>query len=1134
MRAGTFGGEPWRDAGAARAVRRGRPGDRAAAWPGPMIRGRRSRTPWRVGYEIFNREWLPDDPRSHGGDGLGPVYNDSSCVACHNSGGSGGAGPVSKNIDILNASRGIVAKRARQMVPERTVDKAQSPVKPAEARSSPRETLTDFHAGFRTSRTVVLHKFGTDPNYDAWRSRALSPPRAADRRLPGPSRARRDPTRSMRERRTSRSTRTPVTARTARPPRIRPPLVPRRGSRRSGRRCSAGNPALRQPSVAVGGFVVSRSQRNPTPLFGLGLIDAIPDAAIEKIAMEEARNSPETEGRVSRLKDGRIGRLGWKGRRPTPRTSCSMPAPSRSVWRSRAITGDDPAGPEVSLARPRPDRRRVRRAGRLRPEPAQPGRAPIHGAAEAKHLEGGKAMFASVGCANCHAPKLGDVEGIYSDLLLHDMGSEMGDDGSYDPGDPSDPDDPPLPGSGRWGRGRQAAGSATASVALTRRVPASRNGGRRRSGASATRARTSTTAGADPGAGRRVARRPGRGLGSEVLPALAQGAIAGRGVPQVAGRPAVGPARPPRRLNRASVAGLVSGQSVGSAHPTNPQSWHGCVAVSGPKGEFVACARTARPRCWRCALADAPASRRARDSPGATACRDRRERARRRPGLLARRQDDRDGRRQRDRRPPGCRESGASVVSSAIPTVRSGAGDQPRQQDARHRRRWQGCPPLGPRHGPSGAVLKGHDGPITCLAFSRDGKSLASGSRDSSAMVWDVATGTARATLARHTSAVTSVAFAPDGKTLATGSLDWTAKVWDLPSGKLRLNLDGHRDVVVAVAFSPDGKTLATSSRDGLARLWDVAEGSERTAMQTHAGPAGPLAFLPDGRALITGGADGSLRRWDPADGHVQALRLRADAGPIVALAASADGKTLATIGGDGELKTWDIAAQLAPMPFAGVEAKVRSLALSPDGKVLASSSADGLVQLWDTARGRQRGEPIRFEAREIRLAFSADGKILGTLPIGATSERLQLRDPSSGRELELLAAEPDSTTRCFAFAPDGRALVTAGGPITIWGLGGDLPSAPSRDARAWSARSPIPPTVRRSPRRAATVPSRSGTRPAVPPSPGWRGTPRRSSASPSPPTARRWPAAAVTGLSGSGTRSSGPNAPRSAARSCP
>ena len=60
--------------------------------------------PVAIGYDIFHREWLPNDARAHGGDGLGPVYNDTSCVACHNSGGSGGAGPVSKNIDILNAT----------------------------------------------------------------------------------------------------------------------------------------------------------------------------------------------------------------------------------------------------------------------------------------------------------------------------------------------------------------------------------------------------------------------------------------------------------------------------------------------------------------------------------------------------------------------------------------------------------------------------------------------------------------------------------------------------------------------------------------------------------------------------------------------------------------------------------------------------------------------------------------------------------------------------------------------------------------------------------------------------------------------------------------------------------------------
>ena len=128
-----------------------------------------------VGYEIFNREWLPNDPRSHGGDGLGPVYNDSSCVACHNAGGSGGAGPVSKNIDILNAvaqSRDAGVQPAA-VQPER---RAQSP-SAGESRSDP---LTDVHAGFRTSRTVVLHKFGTDPNYDSWRSRRSAGPVAGE------------------------------------------------------------------------------------------------------------------------------------------------------------------------------------------------------------------------------------------------------------------------------------------------------------------------------------------------------------------------------------------------------------------------------------------------------------------------------------------------------------------------------------------------------------------------------------------------------------------------------------------------------------------------------------------------------------------------------------------------------------------------------------------------------------------------------------------------------------------------------------------------------------------------------------------------------------------------------------------
>src|SRR5262249_47718261 len=128
--------------------------------------------PVAVGSEIFSREWMPNDPRSHGGDGLGPIYNDTSCVACHNSGGSGGAGPTSKNIEILSASRNLTFQPQQQAVPAGSAG-APSPSGPP---SASLDALTEVHAGFRSSRTAVLHKFGTDPNYDSWRSQALNQP----------------------------------------------------------------------------------------------------------------------------------------------------------------------------------------------------------------------------------------------------------------------------------------------------------------------------------------------------------------------------------------------------------------------------------------------------------------------------------------------------------------------------------------------------------------------------------------------------------------------------------------------------------------------------------------------------------------------------------------------------------------------------------------------------------------------------------------------------------------------------------------------------------------------------------------------------------------------------------------------
>jgi CxxC motif-containing protein (DUF1111 family) len=384
-----------------------------------------------VGYEIFNREWLPNDPRSHGGDGLGPVYNDSSCVACHNSGGSGGAGPVSKNIDILNASR----NRGNEQAPPTPSDDKPSP-------PTSTNDLTDFHAGFRTSRTLVLHKCGIDPNYDAWRSQALNSapiqggtsvattPFVLDISVPA----------------------TAVTANVS-------PLNPRQGRRRSVNDRATDRvielinqvrsamftsvASNRQPLLTAGSFVVSRSQRNPTPLFGLGLIDSIPDEAILALEKRQANESPETHGRVSRLKDGRIGRLGWKGQTANVEdfvlNACAVEVGLEVPGHHQAMTPQAPKYRADGLDLTTEECSALVSYVRSLPQPVEL-RSPA--VADGTHHDSGRTTFAAVGCANCHTPNLGNVQGIYSDLLLHDMGQEMGDEGSY--ADNTSEDDEPL------------------------------------------------------------------------------------------------------------------------------------------------------------------------------------------------------------------------------------------------------------------------------------------------------------------------------------------------------------------------------------------------------------------------------------------------------------------------------------------------------------------------------------------------------------------------------------------------------------------------------------------------------------------------------------------------------------------
>jgi CxxC motif-containing protein (DUF1111 family) len=370
-----------------------------------------------LGYELFTREWLPGDARAHGGDGLGPVYNDTSCVACHNSGGSGGGGPTSKNIDLLSAG-------LSNAVAPLNVDPSGPPEGPrdpaAEEAARLLEKLFDHHAGFRSSRTVVLHKFGTDPNYDAWRQMRQQGQMFAGALALPPLAG-------------------PVNFAVASP--FEPPASS----------VAAPAPAavpfeLLQNSVTgnVGPFLVSHSQRNPTALFGLGLIDAIPAKAIEDAAGRQAVDEP-VRGRVSRLKDGRIGRLGWKGQTASAEdfvlNACSVEMGLEVPGRPQAVSPQAPRYQPPGLDLTARECAALVSYVRSLPRPLE---RPAADEREAKTLASGKALFTKVGCAKCHTPSLGDVDGLYSDLLLHDMGPELADLGSYSDSSGSDGGDEPL------------------------------------------------------------------------------------------------------------------------------------------------------------------------------------------------------------------------------------------------------------------------------------------------------------------------------------------------------------------------------------------------------------------------------------------------------------------------------------------------------------------------------------------------------------------------------------------------------------------------------------------------------------------------------------------------------------------
>ncbi len=321
------------------------------------------------------------------------------------------------------------------------------------------------------------------------------------------------------------------------------------------------------------------------------------------------------------------------------------------------------------------------------------------------------------------------------------------------------------------------------------------------------------------------------------------------------------------------------------------------------------------------------------------------------------------------------------------------------------------------------------------VAFSPDGKILASGGEDNLIKIWDVASGTESQTLSGHSNIVNKVAFSPNSSILASSSYDKTVKVWDVSHGRIIQNLTGHTGWASSVVFSPDGMVLVSGDNIGTIRIWNTTNWEGGVKMKReHKGWVNYVAFSPDGTLMATCGLDKVIKIWNTTSWEVNQI-LTGHTDVINEVKFSPDGKMLVSACIDSSFWIWNMTSGNVTYEYdehTDLNLEVwdffSSVDYSPTSSMMASGGEDRLIRLWDAAKNETIHTLSGHEDYVSRVLFSPDGTLLASCSKDTT---IKLWNVIRGAELLTLPRHRSAVTS-VDFSPSGTLLVSGSEDNTV------------------------------------------------------------------------------------------------------